>query len=406
VIGGVIAYYASLWGSVEEFARTLDRGGTLFADYWLRFHPVGRDFLTTGTVYPGYYYSAFFVLLLLPFGSLPVAVAGQAWGLFESVCTVGLLLLPGRFLLRRSRLVFYLYLLVFLTSLPVLHNFKWGQVSVPLTLGVLGCLFLHRKGFGVAAAIVLAVTVAVKFYTGIFLIYFIAKRDYRSLSAFGIATLVFALVLPSIVLGPSRTFGVYRQMASNLDADRGRIVQGVNSQYLPSVVERWTYMARGARGEISEEASPTRSFLRVVGYALCALHVFVVFLISKRGLEGEPIWAFALLAGSLPFVIPTSWPHYFAHLPFFQAWVAWEAFRGGVGRDAIVVRGALLLLSITISSVFLFDLVGDWRELTYAGPFFLSNVLLLIVVDLVLWDRLRRRPVLHDNRKSPIGPRR
>ncbi len=380
----IAVYHANLWGSLDGFVKMLDHGRVLFADFELRFYPVGRDFLETGKIYPGYYYSAFFLLVLAPFGDMSAEGAARAWGAVQIACTIGLAALPARHLWRRSTVVFSLYVVLFLISIPILHNFVWGQVSVPLTLGVLGCLFLHRAGRPVPAAVLLALTVTVKYYTAVFLFWFLLRRDYRFLVAFVISVVVFAAALPMIAFGPGTTVDFYRQVADNLAADEGRIVRGPNSQYFASVAQRWAMMASGSRPDLPPEATGARTILTIGGWLVAALHLLFVGRLARRtaGPAGS-MTAFAILAGVLPFVVPTSWPHYFAHLPFFQAWAAATTFRDAPGARTVALRGTLLALSVGFSSVFLFDAVGDWRAYVYGGPLFLSNLFLLVLFDVL-----------------------
>jgi len=381
-------WHASRWESVDGFVRSIDHGRVLFADFVVRFWPVGRDAFGSGTIYPGYYYSAFFVLLLAPFGALPLESAVRAWGALQVAGAAGLAALPSRLLLGRSVRFLWLHLALFATSVPVLHNFAWGQVSVPLTLGVLACLFLRRSGRAVPAAACLALTVAVKYYTAVFLFWFLVRRDGRFLRAFGAALVLFAALLPAVVLGPARTLDWHRQIAANLVADEGRIVADPNSQYLASVAERWALLAVGSREDPSPDGGATRAVLVAAGWAVAALHLVLVARLARRtGSEGA-IPAFAILAGILPFVVPTSWPHYFAHLPFFQAWAATVAFRPGSGARTLAVRGALLAISVSLSSVFAFDAFGDWRDYSYTGMLFVANLFLLVLVDVLALERL------------------
>lgn len=355
------AAWMLLWRSPEQFVRQMDHGRFLFDDFVLRFYPVARDFLQTREPYPGYYYSPTFAVLLAPFGALPLRAALAAWGGLQIACGLALLLVPAPWIARRSRWLLAGYVLVFLTSLPLLHNFKWGQVSVPLTLCVLGALFLERRRRTLASAALLALAVSIKFYPGIYLLWFVLRRDLRYLAAFAASFAALGFLVPSAVLGPKDTFGFYRSVATNLRSDQPKIASGINSQYLPHVVERWTHLARGDSSPLPPTGSSLRRALRL---AAGGAFVVVLALLIRRRHERDPIRAFAVLSSSLPLVVPTSWPHYFVFLPFFQTWAGWRILRGGRAGipAAVVLAGSVLATGLPALAA-----AGAWRGYAYAG---------------------------------------
>jgi len=372
-----------LWRSPEEFVRRMDHGRLLFDDFVLRFHPVARDFLRTRAPYPGYYYSPTFAVLLAPFGALPLRAALVAWGVVQVGCSVALLLVPAGWLARRSRWLLAGYVLVFLTSLPLLHNFKWGQVSVPLTLCVIGSLFLARAGRRLASAALLALAVSVKFYPGIYVLWFVLRRDVRYLAAFAVSFVLLGVVVPAAVLGPGDTIGFYRSVSANLRSDQPKIAGGVNSQYLPHVIERWTHLARGDSAPLAPEGSPIRGALRI---AAGGIFVLALAFLARHRHEPDPLRAFAVLSASIPLVVPTSWPHYFVFLPFFQAWAAWRILSTPRARVP-----AVLLLGVSVLGTGLPAMVaaGSWRTYAYSG---LPLVASMAVLALALLPADDRRP--------------
>jgi hypothetical protein len=77
---------------------------------------------------------------------LPLPAAQWLWGGLQVLLALALYALPAADLLRSSRSALLLYTLLLATSLPLLHNFKWGPVSVLLTVGVLAALLLAERG--------------------------------------------------------------------------------------------------------------------------------------------------------------------------------------------------------------------------------------------------------------------
>ena len=93
------------------------------------------------------------------------------------------------------------YLLVLLTSLPLIHNFKWGQVSILITLGVALAFIYQHGGRSAIAGLVLAAVTCIKYYPGVLLLYFIIRRDLRFIMAFGMGMVGFYVLLPAMWLG-------------------------------------------------------------------------------------------------------------------------------------------------------------------------------------------------------------
>jgi hypothetical protein len=373
------AAWSSTWSSLDRFVRDVDISSHLFADYTMRFDPVAREVLETHHLYPGYYYSPTFALILAPVAALPLERSLAVWGAFQVLVTAALGLIPGLWLARRSSVLAWAYAAVFLTSMPVLHNFNWGQVSGLMTLAVLGTMLLGRSGRPRAAALVLAGAAAIKFYPALFALPFALRRDVRFLAWFAGGWLAFGLLLPALAFGPRDTVALYREAAANMETDRGKITADVNSQYLPHVIERWTYRLRGEARPLGKEGSPLRSGLRAAAAAVFLAHLALLARRAPR--DPDPVPAFAVLTLSIPFLIPTAWPHYFVFLPFFQAWAAWRL--RSRGTPAGIALGALLLASVAAASVAGYRAAGDWWTYSHAGVPALASVALLVVVHAV-----------------------
>lgn len=99
--------------------------------------------------------------------------------------------------------------------------------------------------------------------------------------------------------------------------------------------------------------------------------------------------SFMLLFLSIPLFVGTSWPHYLAYLPLCQV-LAFEMLRQN--RKASTLRrktlGGLLVLSVALASVMMFDLVGSWERYNGSGLLFWSNMSLLIFLYLHVGPRI------------------
>jgi hypothetical protein len=167
-----------------------------------------------------------------------------------------------------------------------------------------------------------------------------------------------------------------------------------NSQYLPHVLGRCLELDQQDRTDLRR--------LAIASYGLAALNALLLWGMVRARVEQEVEAGFALLLLSTPLLVETSWPHYFAYLPFCQVVVyRLLSARGGWGTK---FQYALLGVSIALSSSVLFNQVDDLRTYSRYGFLCWSNMLLLLLVYAstipAVGDSLRRRQPLAVNKAS------
>jgi len=97
-----------------------------------------------------------------------------------------------------------------------------------------------------------------------------------------------------------------------------------------------------------------------------------------------------LICLSIPFFLKTSWPVDLVYLPFGQALLAWKilevdaTFSWKHPIPARKTAAFLLLVSIVISNIFFFNLLGDRIIYGSAGFIFWADLLLLLVTYMEL----------------------
>lgn len=363
-------YYRAVWGSVPALVEALDHCRQLYCDFDRQYYPTARDILTTGRPSNGYFYSSFFALLLAPFGRLGPEQAAAWWSLPQLIGVL-LLLIPALGFYRESRAAFALYVVLLAFSMPLLHNLKWGQVSTLVTGAVFVAAHLYGNGRPTAAATVLALATAVKYYIAVILLYFLVRRDWRFLAAFAVAFLLFWLVIPTLILGPEGNWDFYQTVRERVAHAVGSWMRSdINAQYLPSVVGRWF------------DSDGGRLFWRLTGYAIFTANAVVAGWLAARPGRRAAQWTIAILFLSLPFAIETSWPHYFVYLPFAQT-LAWLELRrmSGWGRVAGMI---LLVVSIVLASMPFFQWIGRWQDYSRMGFLFLANFSLFVLAHAII----------------------
>ena len=374
----VAGWYAHIWHSLARFAAFVDGHCPIpFCDFERHFYPEGQVVLTSPAPVAGFYYSAPFALSLSAFRGMSQPAATNSWLLFEAVVTAGLFLAPLLWRPRCSRwpvLRAGLYALAFASAVPVLHNFKWGQISVVQTLCVLVAIWLESAGYDASAGALLAVPIVIKYYPAILLLHFLVRRNWRALGAC-LVTLAVLTVATLAALGIYDAFTLQLRTDEALSAaERSTLSRDPNSQYIGHVLLRWSRV--GATESIG-------FMLQFVGLAVCAYNMYLLWRSRAQERETTARWAVFFLSASTPFWVLTSWPHYFVYLPALQlfAFLFWQI-------------GGMLLLAISVvadSSVLLWQ-IGEWALYSRGGLPFVSNACVLLV-GYQAWRRDRSRPV-------------
>jgi hypothetical protein len=418
IVAAVFIYYWAIWRSFGGFVAGLDDTNVLFCDFVRHYYTTARQVLLSATPAPGYFYSVFFAITLIPLGKVTPDTAVWLWGAIQ-VITAALLLVVGSLLLRRKgRDCYYLHLALFLLCLPVLSNFKWGQVSLLMVLCGAASLYSYQSGRKWQAGIVLALGAAIKYYPGLFLLYFLFKRDVRAVTSFIITLMVLTVGVPWATLGWEKSHDFQFEVNRGVGAARDGIFQDINSQYFANVLYRQT--DRGAkeistnqvhdtnsgknaievflnalRAQAPRRPGPLRATLQYTGYGILALNLLLLASLIRMKQADEPAMAFALLFASLPLIVETSWPHYFVYLPLCQV-ILYAGFKEDRQRWAKVLGMSLLAASMILSSTIFFHILGDWRAYSRYGALFAADALVLLAIYvhlLALWlGRRSRQP--------------
>jgi hypothetical protein len=359
-------------GSVRALTDVIDRRcDALLCDYRRHFLPMARAITSANVPVPGYFYSAFFALLLTPLGVLTDQGALEAWGIVQLASLIVVVLIPLRSLLVRSRSVAVCYMGLVVAAMPIYHNLAWGQMSLPIIAIVLVAVDAHISGRRILAGCLIGLAAAMKYYPAMFAFYFLVRRDVRAITAFFISGAVLFFVFPATVMGFSDWYAFQTATLASV-SEAGWAQNDVNSQYFVHVGLRYAYAFHK-----SLIGAGYYSALRVVGYIVAVLNLGIVVWLRRRRGRSEAALSLTAILLIQPFVLRTSWPHYFCVLPICQVILFSELILHRMGR---ALRGALFAsvsLSVLGSSMLLFYLFGNWKDYSYYGMLFLANLCLL-----------------------------
>jgi hypothetical protein len=216
------------------------------------------------------------------------------------------------------------------SSFPIIHCFKWGQVSVLLTVACLVALTTT----GLRGSLLLSAAACFKLYP----LAYLACLRRRDLSLFVLIVLCAFVtlngVLPTAILGSEGTELFWQRVLWAVGRGLG------NDQNIEGVLTRWLYADPSWMWFDFPTRRTIRWIARVLGMALCAAS-----LRRPRDDGSEAAWSartvLFILAATC--VLAPAWHHYFAIVPVAQS-IALARLRS-------VLTTVLLALSLALSLV-------------------------------------------------------
>jgi hypothetical protein len=138
----------------------------------------------------------------------------------------------------------------------------------------------------------------------------------------------------------------------------------------------------------------TRPYLplfSIFSLSLTALSLALVYGVQRARLPLADLWGVHLLFLSIPFFLKTSWPADLVYISFAQAFLVWQLTRGEpphpAARRKYSSRGvmlALVMISIGLSNLGAFNLIGNYWTYGYLGVIFWADLLCLVASYMLL----------------------
>jgi hypothetical protein len=371
------------WGSVREVVVAIDHGDLLFADFVHHYYPTVEGSLRHGAPAGGFFYPAGFAALIAPIGWLSLSRAEIVWAALQLGCVLWAATAFVRFAVPERPLLATLGTVLTVTSIPILHNLKWGQVSI-LILGAAGGAFVaHTRGHKNVAALLLGVAAGIKGYPLVFLGWFVARGDLRFVLRAAAACVLTLIVLPLVVMGPEHALFFQRVSTAAVLGAADGVLRDFNSQYAPAVLSRF-YEGGWDRAPVVAIAWAKLGSAATIG-AVAWLVVVAARSSAPRIAKRREMLGFVLITCSLPFWLRTSWSHYFVHLPVAQALLAGAFAERGRPRDALALA-VLVAPSVYLSNVLGLFATEGWWYYANAGSLFFANALVLVACAAFVGD--------------------
>lgn len=363
------------WASVHEAVVAIDHGDVLFADFIHHYYPTVRGPLRHSVPAGGFFYPAAFAALIAPIGWLSLSSAMLAWGALQ----LGCVLWASTSLIREAAphrpALGALGALFTVTSVPILHNLKWGQVSILIAAAIGGAFIARTRDRRKLAALLLGLAAGIKGYPLVFLGWFVARGDLRFVVRSCVACVLVLVLLPAITMGPEHAVYFQRISTSSVLGAAEGVLRDFNSQYAPAVLSRFY---EGGWDRAPREAIAWAKLGS--GVAVAAIASLVLIAARSRApriAARREMLGFVLLASSVPFWLRTSWSHYFVHLPAAQTLLAAAFADDARPRDALAIA-VLVAPSVYLSNVLGLFATEGWWYYANAGSLFFANVFVLL----------------------------
>jgi alpha-1,2-mannosyltransferase len=219
-------------------------------------------------------------------------------------------LLP--FLWNGKKNIFVSILLFFLLLAwyPVMVDLLLGQLSILLTFLLLIGLLVLRKGHKVLGGVLLGVSVAIKMITWPLIVYFVFKKDWRTVIS-SILTILGFNIVTLFIIGINPMLEYYLQISTQVSA----IYQGFLKNYsLWSIGYRF-FKGTGPMGDGYISAPPLISLPHIAPFVSAGLAVafLVIGLIWAMRCKDLDI-AYSIMICVLIAISPIAWDHYYVML--------------------------------------------------------------------------------------------
>ncbi|MET0793051.1 MAG: glycosyltransferase family 87 protein [Polyangiaceae bacterium] len=338
----------------------------VFCDFANVYYPQGESLRQSADAVRGFYYSPFFGVCMRAIAVLPFAFARAVWFAIVLSATAVVVCLPSLLELAKPH-ASVASTLVLATSLPLLHDLIYGQVSSILLALIALSFVAYRRERRLLSAVLLGLATAIKFYPALFALFYLARRDLRSTLYFTGTVFSCVVLIPWLFLGSHGYLTFVASIAQNLEELRRYLEHTPYSNaavtVLSSAGRRWL--------KLGELANPSALLLAAcIAFALLGLLV-------RSARRNDPLSALLLGASALPFVVRSCWVHYFVFLPLLQSYVL-LASREKDGSPALRWCGLVgPVISVTLLSYPYFRLFGDADSYYRAGFPFWATVAVL-----------------------------
>lgn len=283
-------------------------------------------------------------ILLSPLWLLNFHTAAFVWTLIELACMLCIIYL----LLRAEHIpmkYFPLIVLFTLAAQPFQSNLITGQITIVLVLFIAVAWFLYKKGHETASGVFIALATMLKFYPGLFILFYLINKRWKALMA-SVVTGGLVLLLTLIVTKGDLFRFFFIIMPRNLQFWQSDLVNfslnGFFSKlFLPMITRNTT--------AFTIFISP---FMKNLFYYSTSGFLLLYLAVHARKYKYNNGPGFSVFATLSLIISPFCWDHYrtLLLLPFIVLFK--EVFRGKNKYDMLIYLVSLIFVSVNEYSNF------------------------------------------------------
>jgi hypothetical protein len=253
---------------------------------------------------------------------------------------------------------------------PILGDLHHGNNNLVIMFLVLACLMAWRKGHDVFAGLILGLAIAYKVTPGLFLVYFLYKRSWRTVAATFLGLGLFLVIVPSVVIGPQ--FNVeclnswWHRMLSPFLVHGDASDQEINQSMIGVLTRLLTDSQTGSgRYDVHLDLNLVSWPPRLVGPLVKGLAIGMVGLLAwlcrtRTDRRDDPrlFGEFSLVVLTMLFVSERSWKHHFVTVLLPYTYLMYRVGVAPVRARVRVVLASAMLLSAALMATTSSELGG------------------------------------------------
>ena len=348
---------------------------------------------------------------LYPLMTLPPLEGAMTWYYFKVALTVACVWYCFQMVRSDDRVIpsWVQGPVLLLSFRPILGDLHHGNNNLVIMFLILSCLMAWRKGADLLAGLILGLAISYKVTPGLFLAYFLYKREWKTVAATLLGVFVFLFVVPSMVIGPEFNYEClttwWHRMLSPFIVNGDASDQEINQSMIGVLTRLFTDSKTGpGRYDVHLDVnllswSPLLVSRLVKGLAIGLVGVLAWLCRTKTNRRDDPrlLGEFSLVVLTMLFVSERSWKHHYVTvlLPY-----TYLMYRVGVSEVSKSVRIALAsamvlsaLLMATTSSELGGHIVKEGHKLAQGyGMFLWAGVVLYVTTGWRVWTEGRADP--------------
>ena len=354
---------------------TMIGAGMIYADKaaedrsaFIRWRHQVLEMMSGANIYDTYFFPnpPIMPLTLYPLMALPPVAGALAWFAIKAALAGAAVLLCLRMVRLGDRPVpSWVQAMVVLLSLrPIMSDLHHGNNNIYILFLVTATLAAWRKGYDVLAGLILAYAIVFKVTPGLFLLYFLYKRSWRTVAATGVGMGLFFFVVPSLFLGPEfnwlclRTWWA-RILSPYVDGDYvGN--QEINQSMVGVLTRLLTAAKPGGVGRydlklhvnfVAWDPKLVVQGIKLLSVGLIGVLAALCRTRADRRDDPRLLGEFALVVLTMLFVSERSWKHHFVTLVLPYTYLAYRVGVAGLPkRDRWILGGALVASTLMIAT--------------------------------------------------------